>query len=1166
MDSREYIELFYSRSYEEDVNKKILDDKNYVVPRQQLYNYVKNLISIPYADFIRHIKENHKKPSPDDSGTTQFSSFSSCEIEMCNALLWANNPGLQFLEIGQLFPEKVSSKKTAAYRKFGENQIKTATQLGLTFEYYDHWYLGCLGYIYPTLNDEEKQSLLARTITRNDFYSHLLINVIDHNIVISDYLNHLSSTTQKRREGNVLMMIQICINECIRSGIKVFRAVRNADELNKPTASYRYDEGSFKTIGEGLIAADSNVTEYGTRKTTKGEKFYYIVVDGCTAKARRDGRKFIVLKGSEISTRIPYYSLSKEKERLEYLRSNATKRDKKYITKRDLEFPTPRDAAFFCAGSLSKKVAWEIRYENRALVSSEPEPESDPELKTKGLQVEDNAIPEVGLFFIKAKGLVAVGRFSGDKFIVLKGSELNPTNAPSYSESLKREQLLQLFASHSYNKYILSRDVSFSSPSSAAAFCLGRSANGWIEWKDQHGHDLNTYRKPDNGPAESKDVNEKPSHSNVVSISETNSPQPLNESSPSLGNKDQEVNKVKNSRTVTYILEDDDKTKERKTERKPLNQIQPEKKHSDIKSKSGVDRFIDEFIRMRTATKNGIKSPHKAVLLITILKLIGLRIYTTNHIAFDDLLIIEFGRYWDKLVPKDSPFNKNVCHPFIHLSSDSFFHLNLKNRITDINANWHIDSIREVCNYAFLDEDLYALAQVEESRMKLINFLIGSFGLNNLSSSDSSRMSRPVTAINERRIEPIKRAPIKTYGNDVRCTPESFARYLSSVKNKRGKPFSKSSISVYVGATRGDYMREVLSRFSETDNLYAITDINTLKKVLNYIENDDFKSNSKTPLFALRLYIRYIEELPTSNTRESVKYWIKSNNVQDFRLDDWMQNHDEVPWRRTNIFEVGDIVFMYTSLPVQRLTYVFRVEKLDVTPPAEMSLYWGDKRKANMPIQHDLLKLIQRIPGDRKLSLLDLQLHGAYGRLQGGRIISGKLLEYILGEIAKSDSTSAITPAKTIPQVESQQSSHDKKETRQYWLFSWNEKKFLLHDFFRRYQYIDWNNKHNNHLCVDDIVFLYCSQPESTIRYVAEVTEINVPVSESFDDSEFSLTPPMPVTYKYCTRLKLIKRVRSPKLDFHKLEQYGLNGSIQSPRKPNKQLLNYILSVIGVID
>ena len=762
------------------------------------------------------------------------------------------------------------------------------------------------------------------------------------------------------------------------------------------------------------------------------------------------------------------------------------------------------------------------------------------------------------LFYINSKGLVACGAVTSDTFIVFKGSELSPSNSKSYTKARERNRLLSENAIYKYDKYVLLNDLTFNNPSAAACFCLGRSANGWIEWKDKNGKDLDThFRKQNNSDEHEQNNKRQGAHSITDDYERSHSLQ-----EPQVPYIKTETGK-KPLRTVTYII--DDTPKDQKNDKNNLNPNPPEKKHTIASSDSEIDKFIAEFTRMRASTKDGVKSPHKAVLLITILKLIGLRIYTTNHIAFDDLLIIEFGRYWDKLVSKDSPFNKNICHPFIHLSSDSFFHLNLKKRITDINANWHIDTIREVCNYAFIDNDLFALAQVEESRMKLINFLIDYFGLNNLSSSKSSSSLRSVTTIYQRKIEPIKRAPIKTYGNDVRCTPESFAQYLSGVKNIHGRPFSKSSIGVYVGATKGEYMREVLSRFSETDNLYAITDINTLKRILDYIENDDFKSNSKTPLFALRLYIRYIEDLPTSNTRESVKYWIKSNNVQDFRLDDWMQNHDEVPWRRTNILEVGDIVFMYTSLPVQRLTYVFRVEKLDVTPPAEMSFYWGDKRKASMPIQHDLLKLIQRIPSDRKLSLLDLQLHGAYGRLQGGRIISGELLEYILGEIAKSDSTT-ITPAKTISQAELQQSSHVKKETRQYWLFSWNEKKFLLHDFFRRYQYIDWNNKHNNHLCIGDIVFLYCSQPESTIRYVAEVTEINVPVSESIDDSAYSLTPPMPVTYKYCTRLKLIKRVRSPKLDFHKLERYGLNGSIQSPRKPNKQLLNYILSVIGDIE
>ena len=130
-------------------------------------------------------------------------------------------------------------------------------------------------------------------------------------------------------------------------------------------------------------------------------------------------------------------------------------------------------------------------------------------------------------------------------------------------------------------------------------------------------------------------------------------------------------------------------------------------------------------------------------------------------------------------------------------------------------------------------------------------------------------------------------------------------------------------------------------------------------------------------------------------------YWIKSNSATDFNLDAWMRDHSEVSWRRTNLFEVGDIVFMYATAPVQRLTYVFRVEKLFVTPPAEQSLYWGKSRKVLKPVQHDLLKLVQRIPRDKKLSLIDLQQHGMSGRLQGGRKVSGHLLDYILGEIKK---------------------------------------------------------------------------------------------------------------------------------------------------------------------
>lgn len=46
-------------------------------------------------------------------------------------------------------------------------------------------------------------------------------------------------------------------------------------------------------------------------------------------------------------------------------------------------------------------------------------------------------------------------------------------------------------------EYIFTQDFLFSSPSTAAAVVLGRSANGWVEWKDDHGQTLSdVYRAP----------------------------------------------------------------------------------------------------------------------------------------------------------------------------------------------------------------------------------------------------------------------------------------------------------------------------------------------------------------------------------------------------------------------------------------------------------------------------------------------------------------------------------------------------------------------------------------------------------------------------------------------------------------------------------------------
>lgn len=141
-------------------------------------------------------------------------------------------------------------------------------------------------------------------------------------------------------------------------------------------------------------------------------------------------------------------------------------------------------------------------------------------------------------------------------------------------------------------------------------------------------------------------------------------------------------------------------------------------------------------------------------------------------------------------------------------------------------------------------------------------------------------------------------------------------------------------------------------------------------------------------------------------------------------------------------------------------------------------------------------------------------------------------------------------------------SHYNKSEMRKYWIFPSNENEFRLHDFFRDNEYIDWQNKNKNSLNVGDIVLIYCSYPESSIRHITEVTRINVPVSEAIDDSAYSVGAPSPIEYEFCTRLKHLREIDQRELDFDILKKHGLKGSIMSPQKPNEKLLSYILSVL----
>ena len=103
---------------------------------------------------------------------------------------------------------------------------------------------------------------------------------------------------------------------------------------------------------------------------------------------------------------------------------------------------------------------------------------------------------EEHLFYTKGRGCNAKGFYSSDGFTVLKGSTVAKTMVPSFNWKEKREKMLQDYTSTENGILVLTSDKTFSSPSTAAAFCIGSSNTGWLVWKDKEGNTLDSvYRK-----------------------------------------------------------------------------------------------------------------------------------------------------------------------------------------------------------------------------------------------------------------------------------------------------------------------------------------------------------------------------------------------------------------------------------------------------------------------------------------------------------------------------------------------------------------------------------------------------------------------------------------------------------------------------------------------
>jgi hypothetical protein len=103
------------------------------------------------------------------------------------------------------------------------------------------------------------------------------------------------------------------------------------------------------------------------------------------------------------------------------------------------------------------------------------------------------------LFYCKGSGADGVGEYTTEGFVVRKGSRGRVDNVASIQgtshERFRNQLVTEGIMTAQDGLYIFTRDHLFSSPSMAALAVMGRSANGWLEWKSPQGKTLDEVKR-----------------------------------------------------------------------------------------------------------------------------------------------------------------------------------------------------------------------------------------------------------------------------------------------------------------------------------------------------------------------------------------------------------------------------------------------------------------------------------------------------------------------------------------------------------------------------------------------------------------------------------------------------------------------------------------------
>lgn len=106
---------------------------------------------------------------------------------------------------------------------------------------------------------------------------------------------------------------------------------------------------------------------------------------------------------------------------------------------------------------------------------------------------------EGDVFYCRSSGADGRGLYTEEGFVVLKGSIGRLENVPSIigtpGERLRQRLLQDGVMTAQGEKVVFQRDHLFRSPSIAALSLMGRTCNGWLDWRDKDGRTLDELKR-----------------------------------------------------------------------------------------------------------------------------------------------------------------------------------------------------------------------------------------------------------------------------------------------------------------------------------------------------------------------------------------------------------------------------------------------------------------------------------------------------------------------------------------------------------------------------------------------------------------------------------------------------------------------------------------------